>query len=607
MNYRCYGMGAALGLLLCAQAAAESAQPADVLKSLPPGTEPIVAYIVPPLSPVKYLPDRIPDGGSAGNELNLIAAGGEFEPASFMLFSRRDIDGLQAEVSDLQGGGGAIPRSNISLRVVKCWYQGGTAWNSYFADPTKKEFIPELLLNDETLIKVDPQTRDNYLRVDFPGRSEYRWISYMTKNDPGYFSHDNMPVSDAAELRPVKLTAGEGKQFWLTVNVPPDTAPGNYTGTVTLTAAGKKEGALTVKLRVLPFNLPEPATYYDPAAKFYVSLYNHSVLTERLALNGNDLKKAERKLAADYANMHEHGCDYPLVRVHGRLTADAGTLTRAFELVKESPLKKDVIFGGLKITDWYTMVQKPEQRKPDAWDNYVRQIDHDLEIFRRVFGHGNLYGIGWDEPSVTILKGQRRGWKYLQPKGVKIMQTSKDKHLVPAGYNQDFSNYGGSVAPEAVRRWHAMGSKVTIYAMPHTGPENPAFIRRTHGIMPYKADLDGTCNYIYHEAVNNIWNDFATDTFRCFNLVYPTRDNVIDTIAWEGFREGVDDIRYATKLRQLAAEGVLAKNPDTVYTARKALQWLALADEKNIDLDTMRLEMINHIMKIHHALEGEKK
>ena len=27
-------------------------------------------------------------------------------------------------------------------------------------------------------------------------------------------------------------------------------------------------------------------------------------------------------------------------------------------------------------------------------------------------------------------------------------------------------------------------------------------------------------------------------------MAYPTVDGMIDTIAWEGFREGVDDVRY---------------------------------------------------------------
>ncbi len=570
------------------------------------GDRAIISYVVPAMSSVKRLPDRIP-AVKPGSTLKIIAAKGEFEPASFMLFARRNIDDLQLEVSDLSGKAGNIPKKNLDLRVVKCWYQAGTAWHSYFADPSKKEFVPELLLHDETLVKVDHQTRDNYLRVDYPGGSEYRWISYSTKNDPGYFSHDNMPVADAGKLQPVTLAAGKGKQFWLTVKVPENAVPGLYSGRIDMLVSGKKTGALMIKLRVLPFSLPAPGTYYDFKNKFYVSLYNHCKLPERLSLNGNNLKKAERKLAAEYVNMHEHGCDYPLVSTWGRSRTDREVMIRGLELIKESPLKKDTVFGGIKLTDWYVMVQKKAQRKPDAWANYKKRLDEDLKVYRNIFGNNQLYCVGWDEPSIGILKGERKAWRYAHQKGIKVIQTCKDKHLPISGYNEDFSNYGGNVTSDSVRKWHAMGGRVTNYAMPHTGPENPDFIRRTHGIIPYKNDLDGTCNYTYYEATNNIWNDFSGAGFRCFNLVYPGRETVIDTLAWEGFREGVDDIRYATKLRQLAAKAVKSKNIDTVYTARKALQWLALMDEKNIDLNAMRLEMINYIMKINRALTGEKK
>ena len=34
--------------------------------------------------------------------------------------------------------------------------------------------------------------------------------------------------------------------------------------------------------------------------------------------------------------------------------------------------------------------------------------------------------------------------------------------------------------------------------------------------------------------------------YRNMNLVYATKDDFIDTLAWEGIREGIDDIRYAT-------------------------------------------------------------
>ena len=96
------------------------------------------------------------------------------------------------------------------------------------------------------------------------------------------------------------------------------------------------------------------------------------------------------------------------------------------------------------------------------------------------------------------------------------------------------------------------------------------------------------------------WNDFLGDehNFRQFNLTYPTRDGVIDTLAWEGIREAVDDVRYATLLKTLAAKVIATGKTENVYLGRQALLWLERVDETSADLNTARLEMINYILKL---------
>ena len=69
----------------------------------------------------------------------------------------------------------------------------------------------------------------------------------------------------------------------------------------------------------------------------------------------------------------------------------------------------------------------------------------------------------------------------------------------------------------------------------------------------------------------------------------------------EGFREGIDDIRYATLLKQLAMPLVDSKNVDGRYVAKKALQYLSDLDHDNYDLTTVRLEMIRHILKLQEV------
>ena len=136
------------------------------------------------------------------------------------------------------------------------------------------------------------------------------------------------------------------------------------------------------------------------------------------------------------------------------------------------------------------------------------------------------------------------------------------------------------------------------YADPHSGPENPDYTRRLYGWQPWRANYDASAQYI---LFRNNWNDFwipDEPQMRGLMIVYPQNRGILDTLAWEGFREGLDDIRYATKLQQLALPLVTSKNTDARYAAKLALKLLADADGDDEDLTALRLEMIGHIEKL---------
>lgn len=569
--------------------------------------QPIVSYVVPALSGIRRLPDVVPTDGRATKNINVIAAQGEFEPASFVVFALQDFAKVELKASDLIGKSGQIPSSAIDLKVIKVWYQGGTAWSSYFADPTHRELIPELLLNDENLIKVDTKTQDNYLRYDGPA-GKYGWISYPQGVKTGTFNHDTEQVVDRATLQPVSLVAGQGKQFWITIKIPDQAKEGVYKSSITLTADRKQIGEMTLNVRVLPFSLPVPKTYYDLEREFYGSIYTDSSLFERLRMNGMDFKQGEKKLLAEFKDMADHNIKNPLLRTW-REMRDSGYQGKGREIAeqelkiyKESGLQTKPLFGALRGFDYGAT----DPKKPEGFADFKSRADEQLSIIEKALGHRDVYASVADEPSMKGLVSERECWKYIQSLGAHIWSTSSDKHLIYAGYNEDFGTRAGFAKQETARKWHAIGARITSYAGPHTGPENPDYIRRTHGMQLYKADYDATMNYIYYlVGGENIWNEFDHGVYRCFNMVYPTRDGVIDTIQWEGLREGIDDIRYATKLRELAAQAVASKDVNVQYTGKLALQWLSLLDENKADLNSVRLEMINYILEIQSALKGK--
>lgn len=566
-----------------------------------------VYYTVHPMSNIKRTMYTYPEDGKMGSPLRIVAAKGEFEPASFVIYPFADAGKVELKVSDLTGKNGKIPSSAIDLKVVKMWYQAGTAWYSYYADRTGRELVPELLLNDENLVKVDMKSKENYLRVDYPQPrgSEYAWISGKSNIEIAF--NDCMePVRDAKTLQPFSLKIGEFKQIWLTFEAP-KTADGIYTGTISVTVDSKAGSVIPLEVRVLPFELPDPKTNYDLTREYYTSIYNHSGLRgDHAKKNGGGqaafytggLEMAKKRLFNEYVNMRKHNVMYP--QIDSKMPGYEKMLPIVIDIYKKAGLKTDVIFGAVDANDWgYSGLSEvrdnPIEKQPEPAE-YFHKVDVGYEIMRKLVGDATIYCIGADEPGMSRLVAERKMWKYNHDKGLKIFNTGNDRHLIYNGYNEDFVDTPG-YNKDATDKWHAAGALVTSYADPHTGPENPDLIRRTHGMDLYKANCDGTCNFVLNWYG---WNDFtnADENIRGLNMVYPTIDGPIDTIEWEGFREGIDDIRYATFLKQLAGKAIATGKTENIYQGRMALQWLAMLDSKKCDLNAMRMEMINYILKL---------
>ena len=48
--------------------------------------------------------------------------------------------------------------------------------------------------------------------------------------------------------------------------------------------------------------------------------------------------------------------------------------------------------------------------------------------------------------------------------------------------------------------------------------------------------------------MESTWNDWDHQKYRDQNFTYPVSNGILSTIQWEGFREGIDDVRYLTTL-----------------------------------------------------------
>ena len=142
--------------------------------------------------------------------------------------------------------------------------------------------------------------------------------------------------------------------------------------------------------------------------------------------------------------------------------------------------------------------------------------------------------------------------------------------------------------------------------------ENPDVYRRWEGLARYKANYDGSFNYklytqlhptLYEKQKVNTWNDSTSKSFRSFNMIYLTRNGPIDTIAWEGFREAIDDVRYATLLKQRIKAAEESGNYKARQYGRKMLIWLETTDMEKADLNAVRKEIIHAILELDRLMK----
>lgn len=549
---------------------------------------PVLHYAVDPMSETQFLPDVYPFDGQAGAPVRIIAAQDEYEPGSFLLYPLKNLGKVQFEVSDLKTADGAVfSRKDLDLKTVKVWYQNGNGWYSYFQDK-KLKLCPELLLNDEDLIKVDTENVCNWARLtEKNGTISYKWLNPPPKADtraedaPHYRLHEvfccmKPNFADAKDFKGATLNEGEFKQFFLTAHVKTGQKPGLYKGAVTLKIGERIVGTVPVELRVLPFVLPKPKTYQDPEKDYLCFMYYYISFFLIEIINGNDHALAEKQLISLLKNFAEHG----------------ETMPHYSELVSHPEFART---AGCDLSQMFvggTLLGNMADMKFD-----LRRKNED---FDEKFGkHEGLF-LGWgDEYLLSTLQGVRAMAKIYQEAGYKFQGNCRDSYTYGAYFidlfnppeTPDMCSAAGANRYASVNK----GGYYGWYASQHVGVENPAFIRRQYGFGPYRAGFSCHFNYAHHL---DGYNDLAGDGYRPMNFVYGDGNGVINTLSYEAFREGMDDIRYATLLQQLARPLANSKNMDAAYAARKALQVITDMDHDDYDVSTARLEIIRHILNL---------
>ena len=546
-----------------------------------PALADVTWWVVPAMSGVQRLPDAVPADGELGGTVRIVAARGEYEPGSFVVRSAVNLGKVQPVVGKLVNEKGDVfPADNLDLTVVKVWYQNKNGWFSYFAD-TGMKLCPELLLHDEDLIRVDTAKKANYARItSADGKTAEWWLNPPQEKKP--FPSMRPGFADARTIQPVALEKGISKQFFLTAHVTPDIPAGIYRGSIVFPHI-----SIPVAIKVLDFDLPKPMAYIHPEMDMRICSYDYIGKKHILELNGGDEELAWKQMEAILADFVAHGQDMKWVRCK----TGSEEAERTIELMKKVGMRTDVLVGPVDYK-WQERDAKAARERADGIVAY----------YNKKYGHHNVYCGYGDEPGMRFFPENRPVFDAYQAAGLKFIIASHEHIFDQAGFRWDWHNAARNPADATDPSvWNQMGTNTYCawYANQHVGAENPELNRRQNGLAAYLSGYSALCNYAHHLGP---YND-VSETYKPMAFVYGTADGVIDTIQWEGFREGVDDIRYATLMLSLAREAEASADVEVRHLAGKAKLLLARFDKKTGDLNAARGEMTCFIERLRAALD----
>ncbi|MFL2869416.1 MAG: hypothetical protein ACJZ8O_01595 [Pirellulaceae bacterium] len=260
--------------------------------------------------------------------------------------------------------------------------------------------------------------------------------------------------------------------------------------------------------------------------------------------------KSEEQMRAELSDMVAHGVRYP--NLWQKYSEDL--VPRVLQLRKEAGMSNDRLFINMPAGAPHHSAGKIE-----GWRKLTKS-----------FGFKDIYLYGEDEAHGNQLRIQKPSWANVQKAGGKMYASAwKEDPFEVMGGLLNVLVWSGGCQPEKAKRWHSVGSEIFSYSNPQVGVEEPLLYRYNYGLALWKADYDGAMTFAYQWAYGHIWNDFDSENFRDHCFSYPTINGVVGTIQWEGFREGVDDVRYITTLEQAIEK---AGDTEIAHTARR---WLA--------------------------------
>ena len=473
-----------------------------------------VLVIPEPITNYKILPftEKI-ENAVKSDIITITAALDSYEPGSLVIRSGDvDLKDVFIEVTDLnaeiKGKDGitrtvVFPKDNIDVRVVKCWYQAGTAIN----DLKHKLLTPELLLHDDDLVRVNYDKQADLLKnID--------------------------TVQDSEQLRPLTVPRNQNKQVWITAHISREVSPGKYNGKINILTKGKKGKELKLEVEVLPIILPQPMLDY--------ALYYEGYLSGQSKPQIGWRPKTEKQMSAELLDMREHGLTN--ATVWHNVTPDESKWDEDWKRLKRTlELRREIGWETrpLLYLDWHTAFSTD-------LNIYKKKVARIASIAASL-GIKDTYIYGVDEKKGKDLLALRSLYQAVHEAGAKNFVAGTEDFLIFVPDLLDLPVLNGQPNAFFMTLLNKLDIKALSYGNPQTGLEEPETYRRNYGVKLFTKGFSGALDYVYQHG--SCWNDFADNKYRSHTMAYPTVDRPIPTIQWEGWREGVNDVRFLTLLK----------------------------------------------------------
>ncbi|MBI5383369.1 MAG: hypothetical protein HZA90_01640 [Verrucomicrobia bacterium] len=515
-------------------------------------------------------PRTKPRAEELGPTLRLFACPGEFEPANFIVLPLRDLAGVRVRVTDI----GPVPAGAIEVRKVR--YQ--------------------------------------LARPNYTVRHRYRVVP------------DILERFDGGDL-----VANENARFWLTLHVPSNAPPGQYTGQIEFTSASGS-ATVPIQLRVLPIHLRD-----DPAKLFGI-YYRHPYDSMAGAEDGVSREHFRRRADLEHADMAAHGtrnvtlsCYSPPADAAGQFKFNWDLLAAKLELWRQHGFRGPVVMSintdGVyekHVKERYGSHLRGVKDPPEAFSREITAMVRAIDAERTARGWPEFLYYPVDEPSTDAasVNFMLKVLRACKAAGVRTYITADPTHdqfeplrpYVDVWCTQPFAPDRETVLADS------KAHSVEYWCYPnHVNGENDhtpvAGARMTYGFGFWRSGFRVLIPWIYSWTVGDPFNYLDGSSMDFFNRHEPD-GTPMPVAMWEAYREGYDDHRYLFTLEQLigkAKASPRAAARAAATTAEQELQqvWNAIRVQpkyKHDDLwspeefDVYRWLVARQILAVQEAL-----